>query len=371
MPVVPGRGGSSVKSRGGSLDPPETLCAILRGDAKSLPDGKDRDRLLAAARANRVDRLIAVRTGQIDADCRAAAILDEIAVRELNRLLAALEASGISPLVLKGAALAHTHYDESWHRQRVDADLLIAPGDRHRAIDVLHRAGYIRPAFISGELVMSQMPFARVGSLGEEHHVDVHWRLANPQLFASLPDYAELSARARIILVRGQEMRTLCPVDSLLLACVHRAAHHNRSDDLVWLLDIHLLAQRFIPAEWAEFVALACRHEVRGLCADGLLTAQQCFHTSISPDANFTLTDASATEPASAFLRKDLTRFDRFRIDCASLAPRARWRLAREHVMPPAAYIREKYGVRRGALLPLFYLRRVIDGLTGFMSKPV
>jgi hypothetical protein len=346
------------------------VCAILRGEVNSLPDGEERDRLLAAARANRVDRLVAARTGAIDADYRAAAMLDEIAVRELNRVLAALEASGISPLVFKGAAIAHTHYDESWHRQRVDADLLIAPGDRQRAIDALHRAGYLCPTFISGELVMGQMPFARVGSFGGEHHLDLHWRLANPQVFASLPDYVELLRRARAILVRGQQMRTLCPVDSLLLACVHRAAHHNRSDDLVWLLDIHLLAQRFTPAEWIEFVALACQCEVRALCADALLTAHKCFDTSIPPDAISRLNDAGVTEPASVFLRKDLTRFDRFRIDCASLAPRARWRLAREHAIPPAAYIREKYGVRRRVLLPIFYLRRVIDGLTRFMSRP-
>jgi hypothetical protein len=343
-------------------DPRPHLCAILRGELTHLPLGDARDRLLAVARAHRVDRLVAWLTGQIDDEHRAAAILDEVEVRELNRVLAALETHGVEPLVLKGAALAHTHYRESWLRPRLDADLLIPDSQRQLVTDVLHDLGFVRPLLISGELVMYQMAFARLGAIGEMH-LDVHWRVANPQALAEMPKYEELASRACTVSVRGQSVRTPCPVDALSLACVHRAAHHGLSDDLIWLYDIHLLAERFSAIEWTDFVALATRKHVRSLCSNGLQAAQECFHTPIPREVISRLTDfAQGTEQSALYLRKDLTRVDRLRADLSALGLRARLRLLFEHLIPPAGYISEKYGVRHRSLLPLFYLRRVVEG---------
>src|SRR5678809_631178 len=57
---------------------------------------------------------------------------DAVQVRELVSVLRALEDEGAIPLVFKGAALAHTHYAESWRRPHADADVLIAPESRER-----------------------------------------------------------------------------------------------------------------------------------------------------------------------------------------------------------------------------------------------
>ncbi len=343
-------------------DPITHLCAVLRGEPIDLAR-QERRRLLATAKAHRVDRLLAWRTGEITDDIRAAAILDEVDVRELNRVLTALEMHGVVPLVVKGAALAHTHYEASWLRPRVDADLLIDRSHRPLIAGILRDLGYTQPAFISGELVMYQMPFARAHATGEMH-LDVHWRIVNPQLFADLPAYDELAARAATIDVRGQSMRTPRAVDALLLACVHRAAHHDLSDDLIWLYDIHLVAERFTAEEWTDFIALAATHRVRALCADALRTARDCFHTALPPDV--TSQDGAhveRTERSTVYLRKDLTRLDRLMLDLRALKPRARLRLLTEHMIPPARYISQKYDARSGLLLPLFYLRRLAAGL--------
>jgi hypothetical protein len=340
------------------------LCAILRGETVGSLDEAERDALFAAACAHRVDRLLTWQTRQIDDGVRATVLLDELDVRELNRVIAALDSAGVVPLVLKGAALAHTHYEASWLRPRVDFDLMIAMHQRQVVTDILHELGYQRPPFISGELIMSQMPFVRSGDLGHEHALDVHWRISNPQLLADLPGYDELAARAITITVRGQSMQTPCPVDALLLACVHRAAHHDLSDDLLWIFDIHLLAQRFSEDEWTDFVTLASKHEVRALCAAGLQSASGCFDTAIPADVISSLAGASnRPEPSELYLRKDLTQFDRLLTDLRALAPRARIKLLVEHLIPPADYVGEKYGVRRRYLLPLFYLRRACEGL--------
>jgi hypothetical protein len=345
------------------------LCAILRGETVASLDDAERDALFAAARVHRVDRLLAWQTRQIDDGVRATVLLDELDVRELNRVIAALESAGVVPLVLKGAALAHTHYAASWLRPRVDADLMIAMDQRQLATDVLHELGYQRPPFISGELVMSQMPFVRTGDLGREHALDVHWRISNPQRLADLPGYDELAARATTIIVRGQSVRTPCPMDGLLLACVHRAAHHDLSDHLLWIFDIHLLAQWFSEDEWTNFVALASKHEVRALCASGLQSASRCFYTAIPADVIARLAGGShRPEPSAVYLRKDLTQVHRLLIDLRALQPRARIKLLVEHVIPPAEYVGEKYGVRRKYLLPFFYVRRMVEGVGSWVS---
>ena len=345
------------------------LCAILRGEPAAMPSGEARDRLLNQARAHRVDHLVAWRTSQIDDDLRAEAMLEEVEVRELTRVLVGLESHGIVPLVLKGAALAHTHYEESWHRPRLDSDLLIAGSQREAVIDVLGDLAYTRPPFISGELVMHQMPFERIGALGQIHAIDVHWRVANPQMLANLPGYEELSSRAVTICVRGQSMRTPCPVDALLLACVHRAAHHDLSDELLWLYDIHLLAQRFSVGEWNDFAALASRCQVRALCVDGLRAAQRCFYTPVPDDVLTRLADtAQSTERSAVFLRRDLTGFDRLVADLRALNYAQRLQLLAEHVLPSTEYVARKYGVRRRRLLPLFYLRRAVEGVASWVN---
>lgn len=348
----------------------QTLCAILRGDVTATPGGEARERLLHEARVHRVDRLVAWRTSQVDADMRAEALLEEVEVRELNRVLAGLESHGVVPIVLKGAALAHSHYEESWLRPRLDSDLLISSSQREVVTTVLGDLGYTRPPFITGELVMYQMPFERIGVTGQTHALDLHWRLANPQMLASLPDYDELSSRAMTIHVRGQAMRTPGPVDALLLACVHRAAHHDLSDELLWLYDIHLVTMRLTTSEWSHFVGLASRCQVRALCVDGLRAAERSFSTPVPDDVLARLADLSrSTEPSAVFLRKDLTRFDRLVADVRALSYSERARLLAEHVFPDAGYVTQKYGVRSRAALPFLLVRRSASGLARWITQ--
>jgi hypothetical protein len=48
------------------------------------------------------------------------AVRDTLRVRELVRVVSALEAHGCAPVVFKGAALALTHYPDSWLRPRLE-----------------------------------------------------------------------------------------------------------------------------------------------------------------------------------------------------------------------------------------------------------
>src|SRR6185436_19143141 len=179
-------------------DPISDLCAALRGER-----GAD-DAIVALARRHRVDRLL---LGSQLPTARRDILIDEVAVRELPIVLAALEAEGIDALVFKGAALAHTHYAESWLRPRLDVDLLIAPEQRQRAYGVLGGLGYQRPPVVSGELISYQAMFVRPHPIGVEHVLDLHWKIANPQTIAHALTHGELMARCDRITVSGSAMR--------------------------------------------------------------------------------------------------------------------------------------------------------------------
>lgn len=363
----------------------ESLCALLRGEEAALPQSDAaRAALIDLARTHRVHLLLAARLQEICTDSdslpedvaaliddiRLEAIVDELRVRELCRVAFALEDGGAQPVVFKGAALAHTHYAESWQRPHLDVDILIDPATREAAFDRLRALGYERPAFISGELVMHQAPFIRADELGVEHALDVHWRIANPQVVAIALSHAEIRERSQPVYLQSHTFRVPAPVDALLLACLHRAAHHNDTEELLWLYDIHLLASGLSPDDWAQFVERAVSRSVTAIVWRGMQLTIGRFRTQVPYEVITCLAEAPghADEPSSLFLRKDLRKVDLLRSDLRALGPRAGVRLVREHLFPPAQYMKDTYGVRSHALLPVFYVRRIVSGAAKWLK---
>jgi hypothetical protein len=289
-------------------------------------------------------------------------LTEAVRVRELLAVLRACDDAGARPLVFKGAALAHTHYAQSWQRPRADADVLIAPACRERVFAVLHQFGYQRPAFISGDLLMYQAPFDRVDHLAIEHVLDIHWRIANPQLVSQGLTHDELVERRVIVRVQDYAMRVPSPVDSLLIACVHRAAHHPDVEQRYWIEDIHLLASRLERSEWQAFTATAANRSIRAICLQGLKRAEALFQTALPPDV-LTVLSAGASETSAIFVRNGVRPVDRLAADLRVLGPVRAGRLLRQHLLPPAHYMQAKYGVTSRAWLPVYYASRVLNGI--------
>ena len=289
-------------------------------------------------------------------------LTDAVRVRELVSVLRALEDTGATPLVFKGAALAHTHYAQSWHRPRLDADILIAPDSRERVFTRLVGLGYERPQLISGDLVMYQAPFGRIDHLGIEHALDIHWRIVNPQVVSRAVTHPELVERSQMVLVQDHPMRVPSSVDSLLIACLHRI-HHPDTEQPFWIEDIHLLASRLEPSEWQAFTTRAASRSIRAICLQGLKRAGELFQTVLPLDVIAALSEGSS-EASAVFLRKDLRPVDRLTADLRALGPRGAARLMREHMFPPASYMRAKYGVSSRVWLPaVHYASRVLGGM--------
>jgi hypothetical protein len=341
------------------------LCALLEGGA-CPPDGRLAD-VVALARAHRVHLLLARRLARdapedLRREARVEAVRDTLRVRELVRVVSALEAGGCAPVVFKGAALALTHYPDSWLRPRLDADVLVDPACRARAAAALAALGYERPPMTSGRYVMHQEMY--VG----EHVVDLHWKLANPNLLAALPGHGDLRGRAVAVAAPGDTLHVASPADALVIACVHRAAHHAGSEELLWLHDVHAVAARLSAEEWEAVARLAVRGRVAAIVRAGLELAARAFGT-VAPQATLQTLSADAHEPSAVLLRPGLRPVDRLRADVAALGATGGARLIAEHLFPPVTYMREKYGPRTGARLPLAYARRIMAGAASWLKR--
>jgi hypothetical protein len=303
--------------------------------------------------------------------CRVAALsgaMLELARRAENRkVIDALVAAEAAPLLLKGAALAYTHYPNPALRPRCDTDLLILPHRRAAAAAALAALGYAREAGVEGEFVSYQATWSREAGNGIEHSLDVHWRINNSQMLARVLTYAELAARALALPPLGPNARALADVDALLLACLHRAGHANApyyagdvahsGDRAIWLYDIHLLFARMSGEEQDDFAARAVAKRIRTICADALRCSAEWFGTPIPRRVADVLHAPGPAEPSARYLSGgrarqmigDFLALDRW-------GDRAGW--VRELAFPSADYMRTKYPDAAGTWLPILYARR-------------
>ena len=277
-------------------------------------------------------------------------------------VLAAFDAGGIAPLLLKGAALAHTLYAEPWLRPRADIDLLIAHRERDQCDAVLRTEGWTRDPESNGELASTQRHYSKTLPSGRTEFVDLHWKVANPPLFADVLGYADLLSRAVTIPVLGPAAQTLAESDALFLACVHIAAHHAQQPRLLWLLDVHRLAERLRPADERHFQSLAERRQMRAVCRHVLALAGSCFRGARVTALADSIPDVGLVEPSSRVLNP-VSRATLVRADLAALDNwRDRAALIREHLFPSATYLRAIYPGWPAAFLPLAALHRIVSG---------
>lgn len=364
--------------------PPEALLiAALRGEAPPWPAGGGaalETALLEAAHEHGVSALLASipAVGQWPGTLQGAfrdfrrdeAVVESLRRESLQRLVDAFGQAEVRFLVIKGAQLAYTHYAQPWLRPRFDTDLLVPVADRERADAVLRGLGYEPAIQVGGSLVSHQLQYERRDRHGCADVVDLHWKVANPHLFAGALTFDELAAAAQPIPLLGDDAYGPSNVHALILACVHRVAHHRNSDLLIWLYDIHVLADSLSVEERVTFLELTRRKHLRSICAAGLDHARLRFGTP-DPDGWFDqlrLSDGEI-EPTAAFLQQGRRRVDILWSDLRAVGGWSRkMRLLREHLFPPAAYMRARYG--HDTPLLVAYADRVVTGVGRWFRAP-
>ena len=200
------------------------------------------------------------------------AIVEQLQRSELAAVVGELTTREVRSIVLKGAALAYTHYPHPCLRPREDFDLLVHESRRNDAVDVLRARGYTPLDMVTGELVTCSAdvrPACRT------------WVCVTPAIFTGacrigwrFHGFFRGSAwrrTTRPIPALDACAEGLAPPHALLMACVHRVAHHFDPPTLIWLYDIHLLACSMSEEDAARFVALAMDSGLATICARGIL----------------------------------------------------------------------------------------------------
>lgn len=287
--------------------------------------------------------------------------------RELERLLGVFSAEGLEPIVLKGTALAYGHYREPHLRPRIDLDLLVPLAAQADACRALETAGYAGNRASGGSFVRTQAEFQRAGG-APGLIVDLHWRISTSPMFNRALGYEILRARAAA--VPSPRMQVPCTVDLLLHACAHRAARlpaHgaglDRGDRLIWLYDIRVLARAMGAAQWTEFLELASAHRLCGISLSALTAAKEAVSAVIPEEIGAGLRRGAARrEPSAALLGGN--RWSVLMGDLRSLdGARQRLEYVTERMLPPPAYVREKYEGMSRWPLPALYARHLAEGL--------
>jgi hypothetical protein len=291
----------------------------------------------------------------------AAVLANAVRDAECARVFAALHLAGVHAIVFKGAALAHTIYRRPYLRQRVDTDILVAKPDLPSVDGTFAALGYSRPIETSGTLITQQSHFERTDACGIFHAWDVHWKVVNVHAVADSLTYADISRDGVAVPALGPVVAPSPPA-SLLLACLHRVAHHGDALDLCWLMDLHLLSGHLSSDDWRTFIELARARGIWTACAQSLARTREVFDTAVP---SF-VADALEDRPDDAtrrLLDPALRQIDVVRADLAALPTwMARCQMLREHVFPPATFMVARYGVRRRATLPWWYVRRICAG---------
>jgi len=201
---------------------------------------------------------------------------------ELRRLLDALAAQDIRPVVFKGAVLAYTVYPSLGCRPMGDIDLWVTHAEMPAAIAALEGLGYHLREKAARPHALTQATDGEVQmhpSQPGQGLVELHWGVFAGEWLARTTAIDRTSVRARIVPVTlsGRPAYQLAPEDALIQVAVHLGINHQMSlHPLRGLVDIALLVQRQ-PVDWAVVIERACTWRVATVTGLALALTQACF----------------------------------------------------------------------------------------------
>jgi hypothetical protein len=295
--------GSSLSTPSAATEAYQCLVVCLAGRSLGRPVGGEAEwrLLIALAQAEGVGPLLcrALRDRPdiaVPAAARRALfrICHESACRSLTqeavraRLCRRLAERGIPGLLLKGAALAFTHYDDPVLRPMADLDLLVPPGQLEQAARCLEESG-CRP--FSAEPVALSVRRSRPHLVYEDARtgevVELHWQLrllghmrteATAEIWSNAQPF--VSAASGTGEVTAQMMR---PGHAIPLHCAHLVLQHQYAR-LLWLFDLHQMLRVLDPAEASLTREVATRWRLVPATMLTLRRVQTLFGTPLPGD---------------------------------------------------------------------------------------
>lgn len=344
----------------------EPLRAALRGESFPWPGALSEEETRALVEHGVAPLVYAVQPlPDLRGPAIHAAAIEPLRAADLGEVLRELAARGIDTLVTKGTALAYDVYAAPEQRPRGDVDLLVAREQASAAVGAFRELGFDERLTSGDEHGVRQVSLTRTDGHGVRHEYDLHWDIANTPLFSSALRFGDLRSRSVSLPSLGPHARGLERADALLLACIHRVAHHHDSERLIWLVDIALLRDRMGREEHAGFWMRAAEARVVGVCERSIELADDWLSRPPRHRAAEFLSpgEIAREERSRAFLDRGLTYGGVMVANLRALSWRARLQRLRQLAFPSPAFLRQSYGTKSRVVLPWLYLRRGARGV--------
>ncbi|MCB2048689.1 MAG: nucleotidyltransferase family protein [Novosphingobium sp.] len=290
----------------------------------------------------------------------------------LSGLLNAMAHTGIRAILLKGTALAYLAYANPASRKRGDTDLLVQVSDRNDGRSILSECGFfpIEAAHsLDGEQRLQEV-WAHDAEDGSRHFIDLHWQVTNSPSLEGILRFSDISANLQPLPRLSPNAQAPDSVSLMIHACVHRAGHKVspyfvdgrrliEGDRLIWLFDLHLLAQAFSDDHWSDLVKRCSQLKIGPVCHEGLLAARTRFHTDVPFEVLQSLIADSSVSVATDYLMNE-SPLRRAWLDLRAIkAGQTRLSYLLARIFPPAAFIRSKYPNHAHWPVVLLYARRI------------
>ena len=294
--------------------------------------------------------------------------------QELERILEALGAAGIPVIVLKGAALAATVYEDIGLRPMGDLDLLVGREDITSAAETMKAIGFHRVSKdrIPGLNDLIGHAFLLMSEAQRNIAVELHWNLIegnadwrSPSIHWFWKQTCEADQANNKGFV-GIDWLSLNPTANLLYLAAHLMLQHGLSQArLLWLFDIHqLISNSYEEFRWSELISKA--NTFNWMEATGI-TLQEVHNRFMTPVDDSALASFSIQENKKAWsfirtkARSPETRFLRELRNLSTLTWWARVLLIFSILFPSPVHIQRQYNLRSIWLSPVFYVYRWMD----------
>lgn len=287
-------------------------------------------------------------------------------MRLVQPALAALAGAGVTPVVMKGTALAYSLYANPASRTRGDTDLLVSPQDLARTRLVLADLGFSRGEDAHGTLF--QETWRAHAGKDLTHAIDLHWQVNDsPVLQQALPLEPAL-ANAQPLPRLGEGVRSLGHADSLLQLAFNAKWHSDfgfflggervtGTPRLIWAHDVHLLLGEMDRAELDRLASHAVETGAAAALLEAIEHAVGAFGTPVDAGAMDKLRRAPANTAIMRYLQSS-DPVGRRKADLrATRGLRAKARFVANMLLPSPRHLYRRFPRAQGWPLPALYLR--------------
>lgn len=295
--------------------PDREMTALLYALIRNEPLGEGARRLVGVAAAEGVERgltrLLPLLHGhrdfaslssdvrrRVEDERRQARLRHVMMARTAGELAAALNAEGITPLFLKGFALAATVYASPSDRPMADLDVAVRPGAFDAAVAILMRQDFVEKI----DRAMALGPGRHAATFKHRaggRIVDLHQHVLSFSRWSGADD--GFWQRAVAFPLDHASALTLAPEDHLLHVGLHGYAHHPLHTPFRWMVDACRIVERAGDAfRWDVLRREADRQRCEGVMAAALEFLKINFAAAIPSDVLADLRAGLAAVPARA-----------------------------------------------------------------------